>query len=626
MITLQDISLRRGQQQLLDGATLTVYAEQKVGIIGRNGTGKTSLFKLLMGELHADAGELDIPKDLRKAQMLQEALGSSRSAVDYVIDGDARFREVESALAEAEQADDHDRVAMLHGELDLLGGWSIRNRAEQLLSGLGFEVSDFSREVKEFSGGWRIRLNLAQALMTPSDLLLLDEPTNHLDLEATLWLQQWLLRYEGTLMLVSHDRSFIDGVVSHIVSFENKQLVVTRGNYSGYERQKAERLAQHQAQYEKQQARKKEIENFVRRFRAKATKARQAQSRLKELDRMVDIAPAHIDSPFHFSFLEPKKLPDSLLACEAIAFGYEKPLIKNFSINIRGDSRIGLLGANGQGKSTLLKVLAGKLALLDGEISRSDHLKVGYFAQHQVDELDGTATPLQLIRRLDNKAGEQEIRNFLGGFDFRGDRVTENIAHFSGGEKTRLALALVVWQKPNLLLMDEPTNHLDLEMCHSLEVGLQGFSGALILVSHDRHLMSNTVDQFLLVKNGILEFFEGDLDDYEKVLLSNSESGSKTTEVKPEKVNKKEIRQQAADRRNELKPLRDRIKRLEREMEKLQSALQAIEEKLADTTLYEDDRKDELNDVLFDRARFAASLQEVEGEWLEKSQELEGLE
>ena len=623
MITLQDISLRRGQQQLLDGATLTVYAGQKVGIIGRNGTGKTSLFKLLMGELHTDAGELDIPNDLRKAQMLQETVGSARSAVDYVIDGDARFREVETALTEAEQADDHDRVALLHGELDLLGGWSIRNRAEQLLSGLGFEVSDFSREVKEFSGGWRIRLNLAQALMTPSDLLLLDEPTNHLDLEATLWLQQWLSRYEGTLMLVSHDRSFIDGVVSHIVSFENKQLVVTRGNYSSYEHQKAERLAQQQAQYEKQQARKKEIENFVRRFRAKATKARQAQSRLKELDRMVDIAPAHIDSPFHFSFLEPEKLPASLLACDKIAFGYEQPLIEKFSINVRGDSRIGLLGANGQGKSTLLKVLAGKLALLSGEVSLSDHLKVGYFAQHQVDELDGAATPLQLIRRLDEKAGEQEIRNFLGGFDFRGDRVTETIAHFSGGEKTRLALALVVWQKPNLLLMDEPTNHLDLEMCHSLEVGLQGFGGALILVSHDRHLMSNTVDQFLLVKDGKLDYFDGDLDDYEKVLLSNTNAGEKKTAAKSEKLNKKEMRQQAAEKRKQLKDLKDSVKKMEQEMSKHQMLLDEIEEKLSAPSIYDEENKETLNELLQTRGTLGTAMRNAEESWLEATEALE---
>jgi len=626
MISIKGISLRRGQQQLLKDASLTIHSGQKVGVIGRNGTGKTSLFKLLMGELHADEGELDIPSDLRKAQMLQETASTTRNAIDYVIDGDFRFREVEKALKEAELADDHDLVANLHGEFDLLDGWNVQNRAKKLLSGLGFAVSDFQRQVIEFSGGWRIRLNLAQALMTPSDLLLLDEPTNHLDLEATLWLQQWLLRYKGSLLLISHDRSFIDVIVDHIVCFENKALFLTKGNYSSFERQKAERLAQQQAEYEKQQARRKEIENFVRRFRAKATKARQAQSRLKELNRMVDIAPAYVDSPFYFNFFEPEKCPASLVACEEIVFGYESPLVKNFSINIRGDSRIGLLGANGQGKSTLLKVLAGKLPLLGGEINRSDHLRLGYFAQHQVDELDGAATPIQLIRRLEEIASEQEIRNFLGGFDFRGDRVTETVAHFSGGEKTRLALALVVWQKPNLLLMDEPTNHLDLEMCHSLEMGLQGFGGALILVSHDRHLMGNVIDEFLLLKDGKLDYFEGNLDDYEKALLSGAEIESKKLEANPEKLNKRELRQLAADRRHELKPLRDRIKRLEREMEKLQIAMNEVEARLADTMLYSDEKKGELNSALFDQAKIAADLQQLEGEWLEKSSELEGLE
>lgn len=626
MISLQGISLRLGSQLLLEEVDLTVYSGQKVGIIGRNGTGKTSLFKLLMGELSADAGQLDMPKDLRKSQMLQETRGSSRSAVDYVIDGDSKFRQIEKQIAAAEQAKDDHRLAHLHAELDLHDGWTIQNRAEQLLSGLGFPPEDFDRTVKEFSGGWRIRLNLAQALMTPSDLLLLDEPTNHLDLEATLWLQQWLLRYPGTLLLVSHDRSFLDVVVGHIVSFEGRKLYLYRGNYSDYEKQKAERLAQQQAEYEKQQTRKKEIENFVRRFRAKASKARQAQSRLKELDRMVDIAPAHIDSPFHFHFLEPAKLPPSLLACDKIAFGYDEPLIENFSINVRSDSRIGLLGANGQGKSTLLKVLNGHLPLLAGEINRNDHLRIGYCAQHQVDELDIFAMPMQLIQRLDEKAREQEIRNFLGGFDFRNDRVTETIEHFSGGEKSRLALALVVWQKPNLLLMDEPTNHLDLEMCHSLTVGLQEFSGAMIVVSHDRHLLSNTVDQFLLVKDGKLDYFDGDLNDYEKLLLKESKTDNKTSAQGADKSNrlsKKELRQQAAEQRNQQKSLRAQAARLEKAMEQNQKQLADIEAKLGDTSLYEDTQKDQLNELLQQRAHLLNEKDKLEEDWLMTSEALE---
>jgi ATP-binding cassette subfamily F protein 3 len=623
MISLQDVSLRLGSQLLLDEVDLTVYAGQKVGIIGRNGTGKTSLFKLLMGELSPDTGELDFPKDLRKSQMRQETIGSTRSAVDYVIDGDVKFRVVEKKITLAEQANDDHKLAQLHAELDLLDGWTIQNRAEQLLSGLGFPSEDFSRTVKEFSGGWRIRLNLAQALMTPSDLLLLDEPTNHLDLEATLWLQQWLLRYQGTLLLVSHDRSFLDVVVSHIVSFENKKLYLYRGNYTDYEKQKAERMAQQQAQYEKQQSRKKEIESFVRRFRAKASKARQAQSRIKELSRMVDIAPAHIDSPFHFKFLEPAKLPSSLLACDKISIGYDEPLIQNFSINIRSDSRIGLLGSNGQGKSTLLKVLAGKLPLLGGEINSSDHIKIGYCAQHQVDELDISSTPMKLIQKLTSNVREQEIRNFLGGFDFRGDRVTETIEHFSGGEKSRLALALVVWQKPNLLLMDEPTNHLDLEMCHSLTVGLQEFTGAMILVSHDRHLLSNTVDQFLLVKDGKLDFFEGDLNDYEKLLLENNKSDNNTGKPKEGKLNKKEARQKSAEKRLQIKALRARANKLEKELSLKQNRLAEIEAKLAESSLYEDEQKDELNRFLRERAQLVSATSSLEEEWLSAITEME---
>lgn len=623
MISLQDISLRLGSQLLLDEADLTVYAGQKVGIIGRNGTGKTSLFKLLMGELSPDTGELDFPKDLRKSQMRQETLGSIRSAVDYVKDGDAKFRHVEKQIALAEETHDDHKLAQLHAELDLLDGWTIQNRAEQLLSGLGFPPEDFNRTVKEFSGGWRIRLNLAQALMTPSDLLLLDEPTNHLDLEATLWLQQWLLRYQGTLLLVSHDRSFLDVVVSHIVSFENKKLYLYRGNYSDYEKQKAERMAQQQAEYEKQQSRKKEIESFVRRFRAKASKARQAQSRLKELTRMVDIAPAHIDSPFHFKFLEPTKLPDSLLATDKIAIGYESPLIQNFSTNIRSNSRIGLLGSNGQGKSTLLKVLAGKLPLMGGDINRSDHLKIGYCAQHQVDELDISSTPMKLIQKLSSNVREQEVRNFLGGFDFRGDRVTETIEHFSGGEKSRLALALVVWQKPNLLLMDEPTNHLDLEMCHSLTVGLQEFSGALILVSHDRHLLSNTVDQFFLVKDGKLDIFEGDLNDYEKLLLESNKSDNAERKPKEGKLNKKEARQKSAEKRLQLKTLRSKASKLEKEINLNQNRLATIEEKLADSSLYEEDQKNELNIFLQERAQLVSATSILEEEWLSAIEKIE---
>ncbi|MDT8398695.1 MAG: ATP-binding cassette domain-containing protein [Pseudomonadales bacterium] len=625
MISLQNIALRRGTQLLLSQASLNIYSGQKIGVIGRNGSGKTSLFKLLMGELSHDEGRLDMPEGLKKSQMRQETEGSSRPALAYVIDGDTGLRRVESAIAEAEAAARHEQLGQLHAELELMDGYSVTNRAEQLLSGLGFQTAEFQKAVQEFSGGWRIRLNLAQALMTPSDLLLLDEPTNHLDLEATLWLQQWLQRYPGTLLLISHDRSFLDKVVSHIASVDNQQLTLYRGNYSDYERQKAERLAQQQAIYQKQQQRKQEIENFVRRFRVQANKARQAQSRLKELDRMTLIAPAHVDSPFQFSFPKPDKLPDSLLACDRIDVGYKEVLIRNFSINIRADSRIGLLGANGQGKSTLLKVLANQLPVLGGETSRSDHLKVAYCAQHQIDVMDAAATPLQLLQALDKTIREQEARDFLGRFDFQGDRIMETIGHFSGGEKSRLALALVVMQRPNLLVLDEPTNHLDLEMRHALTVALQEYSGALILVSHDRYLLNNTVDQFLLVKAGRVEYFEGDLDDYEKMLLeaARSEQKNSRTGAGDGKPDRKEQRQQSAAYRNQIKPLTNRIRKLEQELDKKHQRQRELERRLADTALYEDQNKGELNGILQEQGRLGSEVDALESQWLSCNEELE---
>lgn len=628
MITLQDISLRLGSKHLLNHANLNIYNGQKLGIIGRNGSGKTSLFKLLMEEITHDAGELSMPNGLKKSQMYQETEGSKQTALDYVIDGDVSFRKIEAALVSAEAVDDHNLMAKLHGNMEVIEGYSITNRAEQLLSGLGFGTDEFSKSVAEFSGGWRIRLNLAQALIQRSDLLLLDEPTNHLDLEATLWLQQWLQRFDGTLLLISHDRSFLDVVVSHIVGLEHAQLTLYKGNYSDYEIQRAERLAQQQASYEKQQQRKKEIENFVRRFRAQATKAKQAQSRLKELDRMNMIAPAHVDSPFQFTFPEPDKLPASLLACEHIDIGYKDVLLSNFSINLRCDSRIGLLGPNGKGKSTLLKTLVGQQALLGGEISYSDHIKIGYCAQHQIDVLDVSASPLQLMQRLDSSAKEQEIRNFLGRFDFQGDRIDETIEHFSGGEKSRLGLALVVWQKPNLLLMDEPTNHLDLEMCHALTMALQEFTGALILVSHDRHLMSNTVDQFLLIKDGKLEYFDGSLADYEKLLLESDKTFIKDTASEnitsaDKSYDKKESRQQSAALRMQLKPLKNKIKKLEQLLDGKSLLLSEIEIKLSTSNIYEAEQKDELKILLQEQASLSVEVAAFEEQWMLLSEELE---
>lgn len=623
MITLQNITLFQGALPLLEDTTISIYQGQKIGVIGRNGCGKSTLFRLLMGELPLDAGELLQPQQLARAQMKQETEASDRSAVDYVIDGHQRYREIERQLDDASITDDHNAMAHLFAEMEEIDGFSLSNRAEQLLSGLGFAADEFSKTVREFSGGWRIRLNLAQALMQPSDLLLLDEPTNHLDLEATLWLRQWLLRYEGTVLLISHDRQFLDEVVEHIISFENKKLIGYRGNYSSYELQKAERMAQQQAMFEKQQLRKSEIEDFVRRFRAQATKARQAQSRLKELQRMVDIEPAHVDSPFQFRFREPIKIPNTLLTCETISVGYHRKLFSNFSITIANNARIGLLGPNGQGKSTLLKTLVGHQPLLEGKIHYSDHMVLGYCAQQQTDVLDQDASPLLIMRRIDGKASEQELRNFLGSFAFKGEQVDATIRNFSGGEKSRLALAIVAWQRPNLLLMDEPTNHLDLEMVHALTRALQEYGGALILVSHDRHLLNNTVDQFLIIRDGKVEFFEGSLDDYEKLVMDGSSGKGKTA---PKSSTNKDNRQQAAQRREQVKPLRDKIKKLEQKMDQMQQKLKELELKLGDMSLYEDGGKARLTQLLQQQTELKRELTNVEESWIEATAELEAAE
>lgn len=625
MISLTNATLMRGEQVLLKDANLSIHNGQKIGVIGRNGSGKSSLFACLLGQLGLDEGDLSIPDGQRCAHMRQETAASSATAVDYVIDGDERFRDIERQLVVAERGEDGTRIAQLHSEMDKIGGYDIRYRAMQLLSGLGFSADKFENPVASFSGGWRIRLNLAAALMAPSDMLLLDEPTNHLDLEATLWLEQWLNRYQGTLLIISHDRSFLDQVISYVVSVEQQRLNLYRGNYSSFETQRAERLAQEQAVFEKQQRRVSEIEDFVRRFRAKASKAKQAQSRMKELDRMQQIAPAHVDSPFYFEFTTPERLPTELLALEKVSVGYGSPLVSNIRLTIRDTTRIGLLGFNGCGKSTLLRTIAGDLAPVSGEIRSSKFLQIGYFAQHQVDVLDQTASPMLLIQRLDPSAREQAVRNFLGGFDFQGDRITETIANFSGGEKARLALALVVWQKPNLLLLDEPTNHLDLEMRHALTMALQGFEGALVVVSHDRHLLSNTVDEFFSIHNGSCQEFDGDLHDYEKWMQENSKSatGTPTTDSGEKKGDRKEQRQQAAAQRQQMAPLRNEIKKVEQKIEKLHAELKQVEDALGDETLYQESRKKDLTTLLQKQGALKSECDTLEEHWLEKSEELE---
>ncbi len=638
MIQFQKVSLQRGHNILLEQADLTLHSGWKVGLVGSNGAGKSSLFKLLLGELHCDNGDLDIPGGLRMSHMAQEVPASDRSALDYVLDGDKQLRLIEQQIQQAEASHNMERLGELHAELDNHDGYSAKSRAAQLLAGLGFSHTDIERTVKEFSGGWRIRLNLAQALMCPSDLLLLDEPTNHLDLDATIWLEQWLRLYPGMLILISHDRDFLDNVVSHITHIERKQLHLYKGGYSAFEQQRAERLAQQQSAFEKQQQRITEIESFVRRFKAKATKAKQAQSRIKELERMEKIAPAHVDSPFSFRFNASDKMSSPLLTLYDADCGYQDTtILKSTSLSLTPGQRIGLLGPNGAGKSTLVKTLVGDLELCSGDRHESENLRIGYFAQHQLEALDLNASPLLHIKRISPKASEQEIRDYLGSFGFIGDRSLEAVANFSGGEKARVALAMIAWQKPNLLLMDEPTNHLDLEVRHALTLALQTFEGVLILVSHDRHLLRNTVDEFYLVANGKVDQFKGDLDDYQNWLLEQKRLEQKAeadaySEAKPTEkrtlsaAERKEQKRVAAEKRNKLRPIKKKLEQLETSMEKYQTELDEVENALSCSSAYTDENKENLKKLLEQQAQLKQKSSQTEDDWIACQEELEELE
>ena len=630
MISLNNIMLMRGSQILLRHVSLVIHKGHRTGVIGRNGCGKTSLFRALSGDIALEEGEIEMPNGLRRSSMAQETPGSRRSALDFVLDAHVDFRRLEESIKQAENGGNNLLLADLIGKLEEIDGYDITHRAERLLSGLGFAVDEFDRPVSNFSGGWRVRLNLAAALMCPSDLLMLDEPTNHLDLEATIWLEQWLQGYQGTILLISHDRAFLDSVINNVISFDNGGLDCYKGNYSSYEKQRAEKMALQQALYVKQQRRKSEIQDFVRRFSAKATKAKQAQSRLKELHRMEDIAPAHVDSPFRFQFPQLDEPSSYLMQMDSLSIGFDKPLVEKIELNVRSESRFGLLGFNGSGKSTLLKILSGQMQQLDGDIIRSKKLKIGYFAQHQVDELDQQATPIELIQKEEGYASEQQIRDYLGGFDFRGTRISETIKNFSGGEKARLALAKVAWQKPNLLLLDEPTNHLDLEMCHALTVALQSYQGAMVVVSHDRHLLVNTVDEFYSIHKGVFAEFKGDLKDYEKWLSTQTfsdfdaqaEAAEMASAIAPPKLDKKEKRQQAADRRKKLAPLSKQERRLEARIEKIQSKLTKIESSLGDDSMYLEANKNDLNALIQEQGALKSKLVSSEEEWLEVQEEI----
>ncbi|MBD0684042.1 ABC transporter ATP-binding protein [Pseudomonas sp. PSB18] len=629
MIRLQNLTLQRGPQRLLEDAELTLHAGHKAGLIGANGAGKSSLFALLRGELHPDSGDCSLPADWRIAHMRQEVDTLERLAVDYVLDGDIRLRQVQRDLAVAEAAHDGAALARLHSELDSADGYTADARARKLLAGLGFTNEQMDRQVGDFSGGWRMRLNLAQALMCPSDLLLLDEPTNHLDLDAIIWLEDWLKSYPGTLLLISHDRDFLDAVVDHVAHVDQRKLVLYRGGYTAFERARAERLAQQQQAYEKQQAQRAHMESYIARFKAQATKARQAQSRIKALERMEELSAAHVDSPFDFVFRESTKISSPLIDLSDARLGYgDKTVLEKVKLQLTPGARIGLLGPNGAGKSTLIKNLSGELQPLAGRLTRGENTVVGYFAQHQLDSLDAKASPLLHLQRLAPTEREQTLRDFLGGFDFRGARIDEPVLNFSGGEKARLALALIAWERPNLLLLDEPTNHLDLEMRLALTMALQEFSGAVLVVSHDRHLLKSTTDNFFLVADGKVEEFDGDLEDYARWLVEYRQRNApvSTASVNPDKTDKKAQRQAAAALRQQLAPHKREADKLESELGKLHEKLHEIETSLGDSGLYEAARKDELRDLLAEQARLKVREAELEEAWMQALELLETLQ
>lgn len=657
MIEFKDVGVRRDGRELFAGASFQLHPGHKVGLTGNNGTGKSTLFALLltqMGtgdtEVTLDRGEVSIPDSWQVAHMAQEVGASTQTAIDYVLSGDEQWYEINAALNDLSSVSD-DQIGVLHQQFDEIDGYRTPTKAAQIMAGLGFKTSQHELPVEGFSGGWRMRLNLAKTLMSRADLMLLDEPTNHLDLDAILWLETWINAYTGLVIVISHDQAFLDATVGHILHVEQQKITLYTGNYQQFIRTRHERMAQQQQAFEKQQATKAHLDDFIRRFRAKASKAKQAQSRIKQLERMAELSPMMADNPFSFRFYEPANMSSPLIEMSNADIGYsETPLLHNANVQVTPDTRLGLLGMNGAGKSTLIKALVGEIGILSGSYRVSDTLKLGYFNQHQMDTLDAAATPMQMLRRLAGKTSDAELRSFLGSFDFRGDRIDTASELFSGGERARLTLALIVWQRPNVLVLDEPTNHLDLQMRQALTIALQGFKGAVVLVSHDRELIANVCDELFLVHDGQIDEFDGDISDYGKWLAEKRKqenaSDKNTGKKKNKKDNKKSVsretdtgsansqitkpstsqsgnqvsskastapasnkaaqpliskedqRKLAAEQRKLTAPIRREIENTEKALAKTETALTAIEEKLADTSLYEESRKADLLKLL----------------------------
>ncbi|MEG9488695.1 ABC transporter ATP-binding protein [Mannheimia indoligenes] len=642
MIFFTDLILKRGHSVLIENSSATIHTGQKVGLVGKNGCGKSSLFALLKNELQPEGGDVSLPKNWAISWVNQETPALDISALDYVIQGDREYTKLIAELDEANAKNDGNRIATIHSHLDTIDAWTIQARASTLLNGLGFSTEQLQLPVKSFSGGWRMRLNLAQALICRSDLLLLDEPTNHLDLDAVIWLERWLTKYRGTLLLISHDRDFLDPIIDRVIHIEHQKLNEYTGNYTSFEIQRATKIAQQNAAYQQQQRKVAHLQSFIDRFKAKATKAKQAQSRIKALEKMELIAPAYADSPFEFEFRPPLALPSPLLMMEKVSAGYaDKTVLESVKLNLVPGSRIGLLGRNGAGKSTLIKLLAGEIPPQNGKMQLAKGVQLGYFAQHQVDTLRFDESPLWHLQKIAPEKTEQELRNYLGGFDFKGDKVVQAVQSFSGGEKARLVLALIVWQRPNLLLLDEPTNHLDLEMRQALVDALTYYEGSLVVVSHDRHLLRSTVNEFYLVHDRKVEEFKGDLDDYQKwlneqnalanepksVLAKNSENATacEPTANENSAANRKEQKRLEAERRQQTAPLRKKITQLEKELEKATEKLNKLEEMLGDSELYEAENKAKLTETLAQQVETKKQVEEIEMQWLEAQEELEGM-
>lgn len=630
MLQFNNLSIRRGTSQLFADANFNIHPGQKVGITGANGTGKSSLFALIRDELEADEGEFLRPVNWQIAHVAQQTPQDERAAIEYVLDGDDEFRKVEQQLDKAESEQDGEQLAQLHAQFEHIGGYQAKSRAGRLLHGLGFSTEQETLVVNSFSGGWRMRLNLAKALMCRSDLLLLDEPTNHLDLDAVIWLENWLQNYPGTLLLISHDRDFLDSVCNQIAHIEQHSITLYSGNYSEFEKIRAAKLANQQSEYEKQQREIAHIQYYVDRFRAKATKAKQAQSRLKALQRMELIAPAHVDSPFHFSFREAEKYPNPLIKLEQVSLGYEKTaVLQQLVLTLSPGDRIGLLGPNGAGKSTLIKALAQGLQPMDGMVHTAQDLKVGYFAQHQVEQLHPEHTPLEHLQQLDRRASEQQLRNYLGGFGFSNDKALSKTAPFSGGEKARLALALLVYQRPNLLLLDEPTNHLDIEMRQALAQALQDFTGAMVIVSHDRHLLRVSCDRLWIVMDGRVDDFKESLDDYPRWLAQQNNLKQENPGSKPSDNSataRKQRKREEAEQRKKLQPLQNKLNKIEQAIRDLSDKQKQLEQELADTRLYERENKDSLQEKLKQKQEVDTELEDNEYLWLEISEKIESLQ